>query len=62
MHSSPAQQHQSPLRLSLILGIAGLFFLSAGAAFAKEMPKLVLQITVDALRGDLPDRYSHVLG
>jgi len=25
-------------------------------------PRLILQITVDALRGDLPDRYSHVLG
>jgi predicted AlkP superfamily pyrophosphatase or phosphodiesterase len=25
-------------------------------------PKLVLQITVDALRGDLPKRYAHVLG
>ena len=62
MHSSPAQEHQSPLRLLLMLGVAGLFFMSAGAAFAKETPKLVLQITVDALRGDLPDRYSHVLG
>ncbi len=25
-------------------------------------PRLILQITVDALRGDLPSRYSHVLG
>ncbi len=25
-------------------------------------PKLILQITVDALRGDLPRRYAHVLG
>ena len=25
-------------------------------------PRLVLQITVDALRGDLPERYAHVLG
>ena len=31
-------------------------------AFAGEQPKLVLQITVDALRGDLPSRFSNVLG
>ena len=30
-------------------------------AWASEQPKLVLQITVDALRGDLPSRFSHVL-
>ncbi len=32
------------------------------SAVGSEQPKLVLQITVDALRGDLPDRYSQVLG
>ncbi len=31
-------------------------------AWAGEHPKLVLQITVDALRGDLPSRFSNVLG
>jgi predicted AlkP superfamily pyrophosphatase or phosphodiesterase len=31
-------------------------------AAATEAPRLILQITVDALRGDLPMRYSHVLG
>jgi hypothetical protein len=31
-------------------------------AWADEHPKLVLQITVDALRGDLAGRYSSVLG
>ncbi len=30
--------------------------------WAGEQPKLVLQITVDALRGDLPSRFSNVLG
>ena len=30
--------------------------------WAGEQPKLVLQITVDALRGDLPTRFSNVLG
>ena len=28
----------------------------------QPQPRLILQITVDALRGDLPERYSHVLG
>ena len=28
----------------------------------EQQPRLVLQVTVDALRGDLPGRYSHVLG
>jgi predicted AlkP superfamily pyrophosphatase or phosphodiesterase len=31
-------------------------------AWAGDQPKLVLQITVDALRGDLPSRFNHVLG
>ncbi len=29
---------------------------------ADKQPKLILQITVDALRGDLPSRFAHVLG
>jgi len=31
-------------------------------ASAGERPKLILQITVDALRGDLPNRFKNVLG
>ncbi|MEE8077759.1 MAG: alkaline phosphatase family protein, partial [Pseudomonadales bacterium] len=31
-------------------------------ALADEQPRLVLQITVDALRGDLPGRFNSVLG
>jgi len=38
------------------LSITGTF------AWAGEQPKLILQITVDALRGDLPSRFSNVLG
>lgn len=34
----------------------------AGAVAAQEQPKLVLQITVDQLRGDLIDRYGAGLG
>jgi predicted AlkP superfamily pyrophosphatase or phosphodiesterase len=29
---------------------------------ANKAPRLILQITVDALRGDLPGRFAHVLG
>jgi predicted AlkP superfamily pyrophosphatase or phosphodiesterase len=32
------------------------------AAGAAEPPRLILQITVDALRGDLPGRYAHLYG
>ena len=40
--------------------LAGLF--CCATAFAAESPKLVLQITVDQLRGDLPTRYYDRLG
>ena len=33
-----------------------------GAVSAPDKPRLILQITVDALRADLPQRYAHVLG
>lgn len=36
--------------------------LAAGAARAENQPKLVLQVTVDQLRGDLPTRYYDRLG
>jgi len=32
------------------------------AADDSQPPRLVLQITVDALRGDLPGRYAHLFG
>jgi predicted AlkP superfamily pyrophosphatase or phosphodiesterase len=34
----------------------------AGQAAEKQPPRLVLQITVDALRGDLPRRFAHLFG
>jgi hypothetical protein len=37
-------------------------FIPAAIVRADSPPKLVLQITVDALRGDLPSRYQYVLG
>jgi len=39
-------------------GLAG----AQGATSTPATPRLILQITVDALRGDLPRRYAHVLG
>ena len=32
------------------------------AAAQDQQPRLIVQITVDALRGDLPQRFAHVLG
>lgn len=42
--------------------IATLSLLFAAPGFTAKPPKLVLQITVDALRGDLPTRYYNRLG
>ena len=39
-----------------------LAMLSAVSGFAAEPPRLILQITVDALRGDLPARYMAQMG
>ena len=50
-------------RLTLTRAIL-LFVLTVpgASALADKQPKLVLQITVDALRGDLPSRFASVLG
>ena len=43
--------------------LAGMLALTPIAGFSAEQPpRLILQITVDALRGDLPRRFSNVLG
>ena len=47
--------------------LAGMLALAPMLAYAeqpaqKQPPRLVLQITVDALRGDLPRRFSRHLG
>ncbi len=39
-----------------------LWLVSIAPAYAQEPPRLVLQLTVDALRGDLPTRYFENLG
>lgn len=44
-------------------GIAALVLTLSGAhALAGEQPRLILQITVDQLRGDIPERYRDRLG
>ncbi|RLA30488.1 MAG: alkaline phosphatase family protein [Gammaproteobacteria bacterium] len=48
-------------KAGLILTFAALLA-SGPTTLAGEQPKLILQITVDALRGDLPGRFDDVLG
>ncbi|MDX2472160.1 MAG: alkaline phosphatase family protein [Candidatus Krumholzibacteria bacterium] len=43
-------------------GVLALFLWLSAPASAETQPKLVLQITVDGLRGDLPTRFESVLG
>ncbi len=50
------------LCVRIVFPFAALLLVLGSSAWAGEQPKLVLQITVDALRGDLPSRYSNVLG
>ena len=45
-----------PVSMLVVLAVSG------ANALASEQPKLILQITVDALRGDLPGRFDNVLG
>ena len=47
--------------LALLLATVGLAP-ALGAPNSPATPRLILQITVDALRGDLPTRYAHLLG
>lgn len=48
------------LRVSLILSVC--LVAMSSIAHAREKPRLILQITVDQLRGDLPMRYSDQFG
>jgi predicted AlkP superfamily pyrophosphatase or phosphodiesterase len=55
-------KRSTPLVSAAFLFALAAILVPVNAAWAKEQPKLILQITVDALRGDLPTRYSNVLG
>ena len=50
------------LRTALLMLALSVPFATPALAEQQEPPRLVLQITVDALRGDLPTRYADVLG
>jgi len=56
--------HLSSMARNSLLGalVLGNLMCMAPAMAQDSPPRLVLQITVDALRGDLPKRYGHVLG
>ncbi len=58
------ERHGFPKPFSTRLGkLVSLSLLSASTlAAGKEPPRLVLQITVDQLRGDLPARYLDRMG
>ena len=49
-------------RTLLVLFAAGISISALAPAIAGDKPKLILQITVDQLRGDLPTRYYDRLG
>ncbi|MEN8686936.1 MAG: alkaline phosphatase family protein, partial [Desulfuromonadales bacterium] len=49
-------------RLTIMSCLMSVTILSAPLVQAQSAPKLVVQITVDALRGDLPTRYYERLG
>jgi len=55
-------RQESPNWKTSLLATALLLAPGLIAAAAAEPPRLVLQITVDALRGDLPGRYAHLFG
>ncbi len=50
------------MRILKAIALPWLLFMLSSASADQAPPKLVLQITVDALRGDLPQRYSEVIG
>ena len=47
---------------AVLLSALAVLPLAGTSALAAEQPKLILQITVDALRGDLPSRFDDVIG
>jgi len=54
---------RSKLQRSLqVLLITGVSIFALTPAIADDKPKLILQITVDQFRGDLPTRYYERLG
>ena len=50
------------LRRKILQSALAVLLIAGPPAWSAEQPKLILQITVDALRGDLPVRFDNVLG
>ena len=57
-----ATHYKFTLLQAMLASALALLPLPGAVAWAGEQTKLVLQITVDALRGDLPGRFSNELG
>ena len=63
MRISPALRNRLISHLKCFLAVSWVFTSAITIpAFAADSPKLVLQVTVDQLRGDLPTRYYERLG
>lgn len=50
------------MKCALSGGVLMSLMIASGSVIAQPQPKLVLQITVDALRGDLEQRFRHNMG
>ena len=48
--------------VSMVCAVLGIAVFPVAMAQDGAPPRLIVQITVDALRSDLPKRYAHVLG
>jgi predicted AlkP superfamily pyrophosphatase or phosphodiesterase len=57
-----AIKYRSLLVQAVLTSALAVLLVTGTFAWAGEQPKLILQITVDALRGDLPGRFKNVLG
>jgi len=55
-------RNKFPVAHAILISALVVLLVAGTSARAGEHPKLVLQITVDALRGDLPSRFDNVLG
>jgi predicted AlkP superfamily pyrophosphatase or phosphodiesterase len=62
MQFMSAKKCKSALFQTILVSTLAVLLVPETSAWAGEHPKLVLQITVDALRGDLPSRFKNVLG
>lgn len=62
MDSSVLKRPRATIRGAKLCALAACLVCAFPAAASGAKPRLILQITVDALRADLPQRYAHLLG